>query len=395
MTMATKKNIFQEHLKGWLAAKGDREKRREMCSHICFVTGAHPKSVSRSFRRVQLCDPTRQSRRGRKKYYTPDVIAALRQIWEIGGEPCGENLHGIIQEYIHILLRDGHWNHGSETTKKLLMMSLGTVKKRVAGFPRESFPTNGKGTTKQGSIHSLIPVRSGPWGKASVGTMQIDTVAHCGDSVAGAFIYTVNGTDVATLWGERRAQWNKGQEVTVVSMTAMDLTIPFPVIEWHPDSGSEFINWHCKGWCEARGQALTRSRPSHKNDNCFVEERNGHVVRRWVGNARFDVREAVAALNAVYDVLTPYMNHFVTSCRTIKKEKIGSKWKITREKKALTPYQRVLERKDVSEQVKVKLKLEHEALNPLVLRREIDSRMKKLFTLLMQHGKPEPNRELR
>jgi len=369
--------------------------RREIRSHICFVTGAHPKSVSRSFRRVQLCDPTRPSRRGRKRYYTPDVIVALRQVWEIGGEPCGENLHGIIKEYVQILLRDGVWKHGTEVTQKLLMMSLGTVKKRVAAFPRERFPTHGKGTTKPGAIHSLIPVRSGPWTKAPTGTVQIDTVAHCGDSVAGAFIYTVNGTDVATLWGTRRAQWNKGQEVTVMSMEAMNCAVPFPVIEWHPDSGSEFINWHCKGWCEDRGQALTRSRPSHKNDNCFVEERNGHVVRRWVGNARFDVREAVDALNEVYDVLTPYMNHFVTSCRTIKKEKIGSQWKVTREKKALTPYQRVLNRKDVSEQVKAKLKREHEGLSPLLLKQEIDLRMRKMFTLLMQHGKPEPNRELR
>lgn len=395
MTMATKKSIFQEHLQGWLAAKGDRNKRREICSHICFVTGAHPKSVPRSFRRVQLCDPTRASRRGRKRYYTHDVIAALRQIWEIGGEPCGENLHGVIKEYVQILLRDGLWKHGAETTQKLLMMSLGTVKKRVAAFPRERFPTHGKGTTTPSAIHSLIPVRSGPWGKAPVGTMQIDTVAHCGDSIAGAFIYTVNGTDVATLWGTRRAQWSKGQEVTVMSMEAMNCAAPFPVIEWHPDSGSEFINWHCKGWCEARGQALTRSRPSHKNDNCFVEERNGHVVRRWVGNARLDVREVVDALNAVYDVLTPYMNHFVTSCRTIKKEKIGSKWKITREKKALTPYQRILNRKDVSAQVKAKLRQEHEELNPLFLKEEIDLRMRKMFTLLMQHGKPEPNRKLR
>jgi transposase InsO family protein len=393
--MATKKSIFEEHLKKWLAAKNDRKMRGEIRSHICFVTGAHPKSISRSFRRVQLRDPARESRRGRKRYYTPDVIAALRQIWDIGGEPCGENLHGIIQEYVQILLRDGYWKHGVESTNKLLKMSLGTVKKRVAGFPRESFPTKGKGTTKPGAIHSLIPVRSGPWGKAPTGTMQIDTVAHCGDFIAGAFVYTVNATDVATLWGDRRAQWNKGQEVTVQSMEAMNCAIPFPVTEWHPDSGSEFINWHCKGWCEARGQALTRSRPSHKNDNCFVEERNGHVVRRWVGNARFDVREAVQALNAIYDVLTPYMNHFVTSCRTIKKEKIGSQWKITREKKALTPYRRVLERTDVSKQVKAELKRQHDVLSPLILREEIDLRLKKMFTLLMQHGKPAPNRELR
>jgi hypothetical protein len=393
--MMTKKSIFEEHLKEWMAAKGDRKRRRDILLHVRFVTGMHPKSVSRSFGRIQRRDPAKAELRGRKRIYTPDSIAALRQVWDIGGEPCGENLHGVIGEYVRILVRDGAWDHGEEATGKLLAMSLGTVKKYVTGFPRKCFPSHGRGTTKAGAIHSLIPVRSGPWDKASAGTAQIDTVAHCGGSVAGDFVHTVNCTDVPTLWGARCAQWNKGREVTVGSMDAMDRTFPFPVGEWHPDSGSEFINWHCKGWCESRGQRLTRSRPNRKNDNCFVEERNGHVVRRWVGNARLDVREAVNALNSVYDVLTPYLNHFVASRRTVSKEKIGSKWKITREKKALTPYQRVLGRSDVTEQAKTELRLEHERLSPLTLRHEIDLRLERLFNVIRRHGKPTHGRELR
>jgi len=76
--------------------------------------------------------------------------------------------------------------------------------------------------------------------------MQIDTVAHCGNSLAGTFVYTVNATDIPTLWGARQAQWNKGQHMTVQSMEEIERNIPFPIVEWHPDSGSEFINWHCK-----------------------------------------------------------------------------------------------------------------------------------------------------
>lgn len=236
----------------------------------------------------------------------------------------------------------------------------------------------------------LIPVRTGPWNESPTGTMQIDTVAHCGGSVAGDFVFTVNSTDVSTLWGTRRAQWNKGAEVTVRSMTAMADDIPFSIKEWHPDSGSEFINWHCKGWCEGRGELLTRSRPNHKNDNCFVEERNGHIVRRWVGYTRLDAREVVEALNAVYDVLTPYLNHFVASRRTISKERIGAKWKIMRESVAKTPYQRVLLRDDVSVEVKAKLRGEHERLSPLTLKGEIDQRLKKVFDIQKRHGNHRP-----
>jgi hypothetical protein len=389
MTMETKHNIFREHLSEWLKATGNKKRRGEIIKHICFVASVHPKSVPRSFRRVQLRDPTQRERRGRKLYYTADVIAALKNVWEIASEPCGENLHAIIPDYVHILKRDRVWPASDETTVKLLKMSLGTVKKRVARFSRQQFWLRGQSTTQRSAIHALIPVRTGPWNEAPVGTEQIDTVAHCGGSVAGDFVYTVNATDVPTLWGSRRAQWNKGQEATVRSMEYMSADTPFPVVEWHPDSGSEFINWHCQGWCEAHGEKLTRSRPNHKNDNCFVEERNGHVIRRWVGYTRLDASATVDSLNAVYDLLTPYLNHFVASKRTVSKDRLGARWQIRREQQAQTPYQRLLQRHDVSAEVKAKLTREHDDLNPLRLKREIDRRLAKVFDIQKRHRQPK------
>lgn len=387
--MTTKNNIYREHLGQWLKAKKDKRKRSEIISHICFVAGVHRKSVARSFRRIQLRSDSQQEQRGRQTLYTPDAIAALKEIWNIASEPCAENLHGILIEYVCILKRDGDWNHSSQATDKLLCMSLGTMKKRVAKFSRKQFTAHGKSTTRAGAIHSLIPVRSGEWNKAPIGTCQVDTVAHCGNTLIGDFIYTVNSTDVATLWGSRRAQFNKGQEATVTSMEYMEDDIPFTVAEWHPDSGSEFINWHCYRWCQKRGTRLTRSRPNKKNDNCFVEERNGHVVRRWVGYARLDTMEVVAALNAVYDVLTSYLNHFVASRRIITKEKIGARWKVTREKIAKTPYQRVLERTDVSNEVKTKLQQLHRMLNPRTMKTEIDKKIDIVARLQKHHGSPK------
>ncbi|KKU07749.1 MAG: hypothetical protein UX10_C0006G0020 [Candidatus Magasanikbacteria bacterium GW2011_GWA2_45_39] len=325
MNMTTKNNIYSEHLAAWLKAKNDKKKRGKIVAHVCFVTGVHPKSVPRSFQRTQMRRPGLGERRGRREYYTPDVIAALKYVWDTASEPCAENLHGVLADYVRILKRDNNWRHSTEATTKLLAMSLGTMKKRVTKFTRKRFLVHGKNTTNPSSIHALIPVRSGDWDTATVGTAQIDTVAHCGHTLAGDFVYTVNATDVPTLWGARRAQLNKGQTVTVTSMAQMERQIPFPMVEWHPDSGSEFINWHCKDWCEKRGVKLTRSRPNRKNDNCFVEERNGHVVRHWVGYTRLDTAEVVAALNSVYDVLTPYLNHFVASRRIVSKERIGAR----------------------------------------------------------------------
>lgn len=389
MNMAIKQSIFKEHLAEWLAASGDRKKRGKMASEISRIARVHKKSVPRSFRRVQMRDPCIQERRGRSAYYTPNVTAALKELWEITHEPCGELLHALIGEYVRILTRDQQWTYGNETTRKLLIMSEATVKRCAAKFARTRCVSHGKSSTKPGSILSVIPIRSDGWKEAPVGTMQLDTVAHCGYTLIGNFVYTVNCTDVATLWGGRRAQWNKGQEATVASMEAMDHDTPFPVLEWHPDSGAEFVNWHCKGWAEQRGQLLTRSRPNHKNDNCYVEERNGHIVRAWLGYTRFDARETVDAINAAYDVLTPFLNHFVPSKRIVSKERIGARWKVTREKTALTPYQRVLLRDDVSDEVKQKIRDEHERLNPLMLKREIDRKLKRVFDIQKRCGEPK------
>jgi hypothetical protein len=364
MHMTTKKSIYQEHLKQWLKVQGNKKKRGEIVDHICFVTGVHRKSVPRCFRRIQMRRSSSKEKRGRKIVYGSDVVSCLKKIWDMAGEPCAENLHGVIQEYVDVLVRNKQWTESDEVTKKLVAMSLGTMKKRVAKFKRKQFVTKGKSSTSPSTIHSLIPVRRGEWSTSPTGTIQIDTVAHCGHSLAGDFVYTVNCTDVTTLWGERRAQWNKGKIATVRSMTEIEQQVPFPILEWHPDSGSEFVNWHCKEWCDKKQQRLTRSRPNRKNDNCFVEERNGHIVRRWVGYTRFDQEEIVRQLNFVYDVLTPYLNHFVASIRIVSKKRIGAIWKVTREKKALTPYQRVLGRNDVSKEVKIKLTQEHLSLNP-------------------------------
>lgn len=386
--MATKKSIFQAHLDEWLGCAGDRRKRGALARAIAHIAKVHLKSVPRSFRRVQLHDSSAAEQRGRPLRYTPDVTTALKALWDIAGGACGENLHPVIPEYVAVLRRDRLWSHDAETTAKLLAMSEGTVKLRVQGFARARGVLHGKSTTKPGSILAMIPIRSDGWDEAPAGTMQTDTVAHCGHTTEGDFAYTVNGTDVPTLWGARRAQWNKGREATIASMETMTADVPFRIVEWHPDSGSEFINWQCKTWCDARGVRLTRSRPNHKNDNCYVEERNGHVVRAYVGYARFDAREAVAVLNDLYDVLTPFLNHFIANKRIVSKQRIGARWKIQRERSAKTPYQRVLEREDVSNDVKVRMRAVHATLNPLLLKQAIDRRIQRVFDIQKRHGRP-------
>jgi hypothetical protein len=340
-------------------------------------------------RKLQLSDPSSKEQRGRPRYYTPDVIAALKEVWEIGSEACGENLHSQIKEYIETQIKANNWEHDDVATFKLRKMSVGSVKHYVGQFERTRRNFGGKGTTQKSSVISMVPIRMDGWDTAEAGVTQVDTVAHCGDTVAGDYSFTTNGTDVATLWGTRRAQWCKGQEATRTSLEAMRTDSTFPWTEIHPDSGNEFINAHCIVYAEGSHLRMTRSRPYHKNDNCFVEERNGHVVRAYVGYARLDVPKTVDALNDLYDVLTPYLNHFIASRRIISKERIGARWKVTREKVAKTPYQRVLERNDVTDEVKHKLRKEHSLLNPAKMKKEVDRLAQRVHDIQRQYGNPK------
>jgi hypothetical protein len=389
MNMANKRGVFEE--KAAVYWKADKKRRGEILDAVCEVSGLSRKRAIKRFAKLQRTPSFEEARRGRPVVYTPDVVAALKEVWEIGSEACGENMHPMIGEYVDIRLGEKgteRWQHSDEATGKLRRMSLGSVKRYVGKFVRTRRNFGGASTTQKSSVVSMVPIRMDGWDKVETGVTQVDTVAHCGAANAGDFAFTVNGTDVAVLWGSRRAQWNKGQEVTKISLARMREDSPFPWTEAHPDTGSEFINRQVIAYARESGLRMTRSRPYHKNDNCFVEERNGHIVRAYVGYERFDVHAAVNALNDLYDVLTPYLNHFIASRRIVSKERIGAKWKVTREKVAKTPYQRVLERNDVSAKVKNTLRLEHAKLNPRTMKTDVDRLIKRVHDIQRRYGHP-------
>lgn len=393
MTMATKQDILQTHLKDWLEVRGDRKKRRAIRDHVCFVTGMHPKSIPRAFKREQMRDRGKTEGRGRPVAYGPDVTVALKDVWNAANGPCGEILFPIIREYVEILRRDGMWSHPPSVTEKLLRMKEHTVRRRVGSLRGKYSIQKGLGSTKPSALKSIIPIFKGPWKDLPPGNGQLDTVAHCGDTLHGDFIYTLNYTDIATYWLVPRAQWNKGQHATVESMNTIREKMPYPWLMGHPDTGSEFINWVAKEWFDVEGIKLTRSEPGKKNDNMCVEERNGHVVRKYVGYLRLDVPEIVAVMNEMYDILGRYLNHFMPVRRTLAKERIGAKYRRTYEKVAITPYQRVLNHAAVSEDDKTLLLAEHQTLNPLLLKRNIDTLLARIYSLQKANRATELSRK--
>ncbi len=381
--MDTKNNIFKEYLEQYL--QGTITEKGKVLNHVCFVTKMHRKAAIRKFRVLQKRDPATEERRGRAVYYTADVTAALRDIWEIGNEVCGELLHPLIPEYIDILIRDKMWHHSDEASGKLRSMSISTVKRRVGLFATARRRRKGISATRPSQLKHIIPTFNGPWRQLPPGHGQIDTVIH-NDSLLGDSVYTLNYTDSATCLCIPRAQWNKGQDATRESMIEVKKRLPFPWLSAHPDSGSEFINFNVKSWCDTEGISMTRSRPNRKNDNMYVEERNGHVVRKMVGYITLDCIEVVEPLNAYYDILYLYLMHFVAVRRMIGKEKVKSRYRRIYERIAQTPFQRILEHSDVSKADKEKIFNEHKKLNPLLLKKEMEKRLKRVYDIQQRFG---------
>lgn len=382
MTMGTKKEVLREHLPRYL--KASREEKTKTLDSLTDILGMHRKAVNRALMREQMRDSFwRGKKPGRRITYGPDVTPALKEVWEIGGEICAERLHPIIGEYARILERDKMWYHRESSTQKLLQMSLGTMKVRISRFQRTK-AGRGRSTTKPSDLKEIIPVRTGPWENPLPGYGEIDTVVHCGSTLLGNMAYTVNFTDIATTWAESAAQINKGQERTLENIKTIRSRLPFPLKGLDPDTGSEFVNWHAKDWCDQEEIELTRSRPNHRNDNAHVEQKNYAGVRKFLGYWRIETREAIDLMNELYSgPLRLYINFFQPSMKCIKKVRVGSKY-IRKYDKPQTPYQRVLAHKKIEQSAKDELTRIYETLNPLKLKKEIDGLIDKIYKVARQ-----------
>jgi hypothetical protein len=384
-----KKTIIQEQLPRYLTAT--TSEKTIIINAVCDVTAMHRKAVIRAFKREQLRSSWKTpSKLGRPKHYTAETEAALAFVWEQYDYPAAERLHPQIPEAIRIFARDGMWGYSATATEQLWDMSLGAMKVRCAAMAKKRGLTRGIGTTHSGELLKSVPVFFGSWEQKGSGYGQVDTVVHSGPKLMGSMVYTVNYVDVATYWQEPVAQLNKSERATVASLARIQKRLPFPLRGLHPDSGSEFINLVGMAWCAGHTIELTRSRPHKKNDNCYIEQRNLVVVRKYVGYERYDCLEAVVAMNELYAVLRLYLNFFQPTFKLQGKQKRvktrtadGQQTQTTKPYKRIydqprTPYQRVLEREDVSQSVKDKLTKQYENLNPKTLRDTIQDLISKL-----------------
>ena len=388
------KTIIQEHLREYLNASVPR--KSQIITHIMYVSGMQQrKSVVRAFSREQHRSGWKAPPRlGRPRVYTAETDAALAFVWEQYHYPSAERLHPIVSEAVRIFRRDGMWQYSEHATSQLVSMSLGAMKPRCTSLAKRHGLLRGISTTKASPLVRAVPVFFGSWKDKGAGHGQVDTVVHCGSKLMGDMVYTVNYIDVATCWVEPVAQLNKTERATTRSMETVRQRLPWELKELHPDSGSEFLNDLAIRWARANNIAMTRSRPSKKNDNAFVEQKNRSVVRAYVGYGRYDCIEAVDTMNELYKTLRLYINFFQPTYKLQGKEKRVLKADGNQAAKPYkriydtpaTPYARALARDDVPGAVKQCLRQQYETLNPKTLQDTIQVLTTRLERIQREHG---------
>jgi len=226
------------------------------------------------------------------------------------------------------------------------------------------------------------------WDEKQPGFCEIDTVSHDGGGeINSHYAWTLTVTDVALCWTELRALKNKAKKWTMEAADDIRKTFPVPIRGYDSDSGSEFINLYFKNYCEMHQITFTRGRARHSNDNCFVEQKNGDVVRKTVEYFRYEGDEAVAALEKVYSFLNPLINYFYPTKKTIDKKTLpNGKVKRIFEKQLKTPYERLLEHPAVSEEDKKRAIKIKKSMDIVTLQEKLEKACDELFYIASKNS---------
>jgi len=339
------------------------------------LLGYHRKSAIRALRKRPVTrGPVIIT--GRPVSYEPNLLVPwLRPIWQATDYACGRRLVAMLPEWIPAYEQHERRMPG-EVREKLLLASGRTLDRLLE-------PLRGQGTgrslTRPGTLlRQQIPIRGSLWEDGKAGWLEVDTVALCGGSVAGEFVWMVDGVDYATTWVEVRAMWGRGQVGTVAALQDIETSLPFSLLGLDSDNGGEFINHHVLKWLQKRPQPvfMTRSRPYKKDDNAHVEQKNWTHVRQCFGYERHDSPELVEPMNAlIKGAYGQLLNYFHASLKLDHKER--SAGKVQRiYGAAQTPLARVLASAEVAEVTKHRLREHKAGLNPFALKQAVTRSMK-------------------
>ncbi|KKS79253.1 MAG: hypothetical protein UV54_C0038G0010 [Candidatus Beckwithbacteria bacterium GW2011_GWA2_43_10] len=371
--------------------KAGKKEKGKIIDQLAELTGYH-----RHYAAFKLNRPWVKRKRRRlpvsfrPRVYDHEVFESLRRVWVIYDGICSKRLIPTLPEAVRKLEECGELTLSPEVKTKLLAISPATMDRMLKPI-RQTFKLKGISTTKPGTLlKSQVPIRTfSDWDDKQPGFMEIDLVAHCGDSARDMFIYSLNLTDVSTGWTDPVAVMGRAEIRVFGGLKTVEERLPFSVLGLDSDNDSAFINGELIRYCESKHITFTRCRPYRKNDQAYVEQKNYSVVRRVIGYARFDTDEQLNLINQIYSCLRLYINFCLPVMKLIRKERLGSKVRKHYDE-AKTPYRRLLESKIITSSQKGNLNRQYAKLNPAELRRNLNYLLKKLHQTLINERKKNP-----
>jgi len=366
--------------------KADRKERARLLDEMEAVTGMHRKSLIRRMS-SSLERKVRCTQRG--DTYGPEVDDALRVIDESLDYICAERVTPNLVWAATLLAVHGEMEAPPSLLEQLECISVSTVRRRLnrirqdqPRLPQRKVPRRTSKLTRE------IPMVRIPWDEQEPGHCEVDLVHHCGLTAAGEYVCSLQMIDVATAWSERAAVLGRSYRVMEDAFLCFLARLPFPVQEIHPDNGSEFLNHHMlRFWGDkVQGVRLSRSRPYHKNDNRFVEQKNATLIRAYLGNERLDTVAQTLALNHLYDRMWLYYNFFQPVLRLEEKIVVpGDDGQPARVKhrydEARTPFDRLCATDAITPEHRAQLEALRDRTNPRQLRQEIYDWIDYIFSL--------------
>jgi hypothetical protein len=334
--------------------------KTKILDELINIAGCHRKHAIRLLIGVDPVIP-REPRLGRT-IYSEAVRQALVVLWEAADRICGKRLKAILPAMITALERHGHLTLDPDVRQLLLAASPATIDRLLAPIRGTAGHRSKRKPTNKSSRE--IPVRTfADWKEPAPGFLEIDFVAHGGDSMQGTFLWSLVATDVCSGWTEAVVLVAREQSLVVEGLEVIRRQLPMPVLGIDSDNDSAFINQTLQGYCKERQIEFTRSRPYQKNDQAWIEQKNGSVIRRFVGDRRITGLIAGQCLARLYGMVRLYVNYFQPSFKLLSKTRDGAKIK-KRYHKPATPCEPLLAHSSVSDAAKDALRAGLAPLDP-------------------------------
>ena len=373
------RNEYLEKMNERYQGRG-REGRSLLLDEICEVCGYDRKHAIKLMRPGGYRRGVAAKKAGRRATYGAAELAVIKPIWLAANQPCGKLLKGLLPLWLpHV-----EPPPADDLGAKVLSASASTLDRLLKPVKAVERRRRNSGTKPGTLIKSQIPVRTDNDDIDRPGYVEADTVAHCGGSLGGDFVWTVNLTDIDSQWTECRGVWNKGQHGVVRAIGEIERALPFGLLGFDSDNGSEFLNWHLVEYLQERGDSpkvgFTRSRPYRKNDNARVEGKNWTHARQLLGYDRLGNPGCLVPLNEAYKSWCLMKNLYVPVMKLTEKVRVGGKYR-KKYDEPKTPAARLLDWPDLPPGDREWIEQQLSTNDPFALSARVEEKLREVFEL--------------